>query len=70
MIMPRLGLASFSKIAAVMREIRNEAATRSCHVSVLLRLCSFASNPHAHEMAQAKRGTPWSTQREQLTYNL
>ncbi len=53
MIIPRLGLASFTKIARVLRKIRDRAAPRFCPVPVLLGLYWLASNPHAHDMANA-----------------
>ncbi len=67
MIMPRLGLASVTKIARVVREIPDPAATGSCQVSVVLGLCSFASHPHVHQMANAEHASHRSTQREHLT---
>ncbi len=67
--MPRFGLASFTKTTRVVREIRDPAATRSCQVSVLPSLCSFALNPHAYEIANAEHAFQRSTQREQITYN-
>ncbi len=67
MMMPRLGLASFTKITRVLRKTRYQAATGSYQVSVLLGRCWFASNPHAHEMANAEHAAQRSTQREQRT---
>ncbi len=57
MIMPGLELASFAKIRRCVRKIRDQAATGSCRVPVLLGFCSFTSNPHVDELANAEHAS-------------